>query len=85
MGVDGWVGEHPHRGRRSGDGIGDSQRGDLEKGKHLKCFQNLTNPIKIKTNKQQQQQQKTTSLNIHNRQRTKYIVKDTWAHTAIMF
>jgi hypothetical protein len=33
----GWLGEHPHRGRGSGDGIGIFQRGDLERGKHLKC------------------------------------------------
>jgi hypothetical protein len=36
-GAGGWVGEHPHRGRRGGDGIGGFRRGDLEKGKHLKC------------------------------------------------
>jgi hypothetical protein len=33
----GWVREHPHRGRGRGDGIGDFRRGDLERGKILKC------------------------------------------------
>jgi hypothetical protein len=33
----GWVGEHSHRGSRSGNGMGVFQRGDLERGKHLKC------------------------------------------------
>jgi hypothetical protein len=32
-----WVREYPHRGRERGDGIGGSQRGDLEMGKYLKC------------------------------------------------
>ena len=32
-----WVGKNVHRGRRRGDGIGGLQRGDLERGKHLKC------------------------------------------------
>jgi hypothetical protein len=32
-----WVGEHPHRGRGREDGIGGFRRGDLERGKHLKC------------------------------------------------
>jgi hypothetical protein len=35
-GVDG-AGEHPHRGRRKGNGIGGLQRGDLERGKPSKC------------------------------------------------
>jgi hypothetical protein len=35
--VHGWVGEHPHRCRWTGDGIGVFQREDLERGKHLKC------------------------------------------------
>ena len=29
--------EHPHRSRGRVDRIGNFQRGDLEKGKHLKC------------------------------------------------
>jgi hypothetical protein len=33
----GWVEEHPHRGKERGTGIGGFQRGDLERGKHLKC------------------------------------------------
>jgi hypothetical protein len=33
----GWVREHPHRGKRRGNGIGGFLRGDLERGKHLKC------------------------------------------------
>jgi hypothetical protein len=36
-GVRGWVGEHPHRGRGRGEKIGGFQRGDLKRGKHLKC------------------------------------------------
>jgi hypothetical protein len=32
-----WVGEHPHRSRGRGEGIGGFQRRDLERGKHLKC------------------------------------------------
>jgi hypothetical protein len=36
MGVGGW-GEHPHKGRERGDRIGSFQRGDLERGKRLKC------------------------------------------------
>jgi hypothetical protein len=35
MGVGG-VGEHPHRGRGKGNRIGGSQRGYMERGKHLK-------------------------------------------------
>jgi hypothetical protein len=35
--VGGWVGEHPHRGRGRGDGIGGFQRGDLERRKHWTC------------------------------------------------
>jgi hypothetical protein len=35
--VDGWVGERPHRGKGRGDGIVGFWRGDLERGKHLKC------------------------------------------------
>ena len=35
MGVGGWVGEHPHRGRGSGDGIGVLQRGNWERGLNL--------------------------------------------------
>jgi hypothetical protein len=31
------MGEHPHRGRGSEDGIGSFQRGYLERGKYLKC------------------------------------------------
>ena len=31
------VEEHPHRDKRRKDGVGDFQRGDLERGKHLKC------------------------------------------------
>jgi hypothetical protein len=37
MGVGGWAGEHPHRGRRREDGIEDFQRRELERGKYLKC------------------------------------------------
>jgi hypothetical protein len=33
------VGEHPHRSR--GDRIGGIQRGNLERGKHLKCKENI--------------------------------------------
>ena len=32
-----WLGEHPYRGRERGDGTGGFQRGDLERGKYLKC------------------------------------------------
>jgi hypothetical protein len=32
-----WVEKCPHRGRGRGDGIGGFPRGDLEKGKQLKC------------------------------------------------
>jgi hypothetical protein len=35
--VGGWVGEHPHSGRGRQDGIGEFQRGDLERRKHMKC------------------------------------------------
>jgi hypothetical protein len=45
------VGEHPHRGRGRGDGIGVFRRGDLERGKHLKC--KLKNPIKRKNKKKE--------------------------------
>jgi hypothetical protein len=31
------VGEYPHRDRGMGDRIGGFQRGDLERGKYLKC------------------------------------------------
>jgi hypothetical protein len=30
-------GEHPYRGRGKGNGIGGFRRGNLERGKHLKC------------------------------------------------
>jgi hypothetical protein len=33
----GWVGEHPHRGKGSGDRIESFLRGDQEREKHLKC------------------------------------------------
>ena len=36
MGMGGWVGKHPHRGRGRRDGIGDFCRRDLERGKYLK-------------------------------------------------
>jgi hypothetical protein len=36
-GVGGWVGEHSHRGRGKEDELGGFRRGDLERGKHLKC------------------------------------------------
>jgi hypothetical protein len=36
-GVGGWVGEHPHKDRGRGNGIGGFQRGDREREKHLKC------------------------------------------------
>jgi hypothetical protein len=36
-GMGGLFWEHPHGGRRRGDGIRGFQRGDLERGKHLKC------------------------------------------------
>jgi hypothetical protein len=29
--------EHPHKGRGRRDGIGGFRRGELERGKHLKC------------------------------------------------
>jgi hypothetical protein len=32
MGVGGWFGEHIHRDRKRGDGIGAFQKGDLERG-----------------------------------------------------
>jgi hypothetical protein len=41
------VGEHPHRSREREDGIGDFQRGDLERGKHLN-FKYRKYPIKKK-------------------------------------
>jgi hypothetical protein len=37
----GWVGEHPHRGRWRGNDIGGFRRGDLERGKQLKCKENI--------------------------------------------
>jgi hypothetical protein len=37
--VGGWLGEHPHRSRVSGDGIGGLQRGNQEREEHLKCKQ----------------------------------------------
>jgi hypothetical protein len=37
MGEGGWVEEHPHRSRGRGDEIGGYLRGDLERGKQLKC------------------------------------------------
>jgi hypothetical protein len=33
------MGEHPHRSRGRGDGIRSLQRGNQERGKHLKCEQ----------------------------------------------
>jgi hypothetical protein len=36
VGVGGWVEEHPHKSRGREHGIGGFQRGDLERGKHLK-------------------------------------------------
>jgi hypothetical protein len=35
-----WVGEHPHRGKGEGDGMGVVWRGNREGGYHLKCKQN---------------------------------------------
>jgi hypothetical protein len=40
-GRSGWVGEHPHRSTGMGEGIGGLQRGDLERGKHSKCKENI--------------------------------------------
>ena len=37
MGMGGWVWEHPQRGKGMRDEIGCFRKGDLEKGKHLKC------------------------------------------------
>jgi hypothetical protein len=37
MRVGGRVGDHPHRGRQRGDGIGGFQMEYLESEKHLKC------------------------------------------------
>ena len=37
--------EHPHRSRVRGDGIGGLQRGNQERGQHLKCKQ-IKYPIK---------------------------------------